>query len=68
MGKQLKRGSPVICTNAAVADSAEGKVLVYRTPILPHEASRDELEALTTMEIVDDDGSPMMVPFSAAST
>ena len=60
VGVQFNGEEPYIETRARVLRSPDGslpagKVLVYKTPILSHEASEEELAALTTVEIIEDD-------------
>lgn len=60
MGITIHKGQPFIESRArAVGREAplpQGKMLVVRTPILPPGASREDIEALTEQELVDDDG------------
>jgi hypothetical protein len=49
------RGAPYIESRARVGSTK--KTLVLRTPILPPGASRDEIEAKTERELIDESGS-----------
>jgi hypothetical protein len=59
LGVRFDGEDPFIETRARVIRSAdaslpEGKVFVFKTPILPPGASDEEVRALTTMQVLDD--------------